>query len=266
VVIDTPHLRERTHKLGLIARSAAMFRVDEIIVYKDSPDLPEREIEFVSLILEYLSTPQYLRKGLYPMRPELRYAGVLPPLRTPNHPLSTDMIEVGSFREGVVVESGPRSSSIDTGVGRPIQVAEEGLPVRGRVTVKVERNGYRIARQDEIPYYWGYKVVKRDGLSSWLKRGRGLLVIATSRAGTRIETVWPQLSESFTAADRCLLLFGSPSEGLQEIVSRERRSLKEIADFTLNTIPDQGTATVRTEEAVLAALALVNVSVAMKKA
>ncbi len=38
VISDTPHLREKTAKLGLIGRAAAIFRVDEIIVYRDNPE------------------------------------------------------------------------------------------------------------------------------------------------------------------------------------------------------------------------------------
>ena len=34
LVSDTPHLREKTAKIGLIGRSAAIFRVEEIVVYE----------------------------------------------------------------------------------------------------------------------------------------------------------------------------------------------------------------------------------------
>ncbi len=265
-MVDTPHLREKTHKVGLIARAAAIFRVDEIITYRDSPRVPRNEIEFLAMILEYLSTPQYLRKILFPVQPALKYVGILPPLRTPNHPLGKERLEVGAFREGVVVESTPRSSSIDVGIGTVVQVPEGRLPVKTRVTVKVERNGYRIASADEIPHYWGYRVLRCDGITKWLKRGGGQLVIATSRFGATVEEVWTEFVESLSMADRCLILFGSPSEGLAEIVSREGKSLNEVADLILNTIPHQGTATVRTEEAVLSTLAIVNIAASMKKA
>ena len=36
-ISDTPHLREKTAKVGLIGRAAAIFRVHEIIVYPDNP-------------------------------------------------------------------------------------------------------------------------------------------------------------------------------------------------------------------------------------
>ena len=55
-----------------------------------------------------------------------------------------------------------------------------------------------------------------------------------------------------------IILFGSPSAGLYEILELEGLNLDEIADFVVNTIPLQGVETVRTEEAVYASLAIFN--------
>jgi len=52
--------------------------------------------------------------------------------------------------------------------------------------------------------------------------------------------------------------FGAPSRGLYEIAEEEGAKLEAIVDFVVNTIPEQGTATVRTEEALLATLAIFN--------
>jgi predicted SPOUT superfamily RNA methylase MTH1 len=45
---------------------------------------------------------------------------------------------------------------------------------------------------------------------------------------------------------------------LHEIASREQMNLEDLADFILNTIPNQATETVRTEEAVYASLPILN--------
>jgi len=55
-----------------------------------------------------------------------------------------------------------------------------------------------------------------------------------------------------------LVAFGAPSRGLHEIAEDEGLRLGSIVDFVVNTIPKQGTATVRTEEALLASLAIFN--------
>ena len=53
--------------------------------------------------------------------------------------------------------------------------------------------------------------------------------------------------------------FGAPSRGLHEIVDDEHLKLNEIVDFVINTVPDQGTVTVRAEEALLSSLAILNI-------
>jgi predicted SPOUT superfamily RNA methylase MTH1 len=57
-----------------------------------------------------------------------------------------------------------------------------------------------------------------------------------------------------------LIAFGSPTQGLYEIAKLEGLKLDEIVDFVVNTIPDQKTETVRTEEAIIASLAVFKVS------
>jgi predicted SPOUT superfamily RNA methylase MTH1 len=52
---------------------------------------------------------------------------------------------------------------------------------------------------------------------------------------------------------------------LNEVAAREGLRLEEVADFVVNTIPCQGTETVRTEEAVFASLAVFNVNLVLNK-
>ena len=71
-------------------------------------------------------------------------------------------------------------------------------------------------------------------------------------------SVVDKLAERWKKSKRILLAFGAPSRGLKEIVAQEKLDLEAVADFVVNTIPDQGTQTVRTEEALYASLALLN--------
>jgi len=59
--------------------------------------------------------------------------------------------------------------------------------------------------------------------------------------------------------------FGAPSQGLGDIVKRQGRRLSELVDFVVNTVPMQGTETVRTEEALVASLAIFNVVLELKR-
>ena len=59
IISDTPHLREKTSKIGLIARAAGIFRVNEIIVYSDNTKTNQRkDLNLIALLLNYLETPQ----------------------------------------------------------------------------------------------------------------------------------------------------------------------------------------------------------------
>jgi hypothetical protein len=60
------------------------------------------------------------------------------------------------------------------------------------------------------------------------------------------------------------LAFGAPALGLNEIVAREGLRLEDIVDFVVNTIPLQGTETVRTEEALIASLAVLNINMSAR--
>jgi predicted SPOUT superfamily RNA methylase MTH1 len=85
------------------------------------------------------------------------------------------------------------------------------------------------------------------------------LTVATSKFATRFQDAAKSLGEKWRKAGTILVLFGAPARGLHEIVQDENVNLNELADFVVNTVPGQGTETVRTEEALLATLAILNV-------
>jgi predicted SPOUT superfamily RNA methylase MTH1 len=68
-----------------------------------------------------------------------------------------------------------------------------------------------------------------------------------------------QIGKKWSVAQHILVAFGAPSRGLHKIAKEEGAKLEAIVDFIVNTVPGQGTATVRTEEALLASLAILNV-------
>ncbi len=86
-------------------------------------------------------------------------------------------------------------------------------------------------------------------------------MIATSRRGTVFTEVMRDLAGRWRKSRKILVAFGAPTQGLYEILEREHLRLDEVADYTVNTIPNQGTETVRTEEAIYASLALLNARV-----
>jgi len=267
VISDIPHIREKTLEIGLIGRAAAIFRVNEIIVFSDNAGAPnqKRDRGMIAALLAYMETPQYLRKRLFKLKPELKYAGILPPLRTPHHPLErrAEKLKKGEHREGVTIAVNQKGSLVDIGVEHALLIPDKKLPLNKRVTVTIIQVGKHqrlaLANREDVKDYWGYIVTtSKSSFGQTTKSRKYDLVIATSKIGVPLQQVTNELSERWQKARNILVAFGSPSRGLQEIVAQENLSLDKLADYTINTITNQGTETVRTEEAIYASLALLN--------
>jgi hypothetical protein len=266
VVSDTPHLREKTSKIGLIGRAAAIFRIGEIIIYPDNPRVNQTaDMDLIATLLAYMETPQYLRKRLFKLRPELQYAGILPPLRTPHHPLDRRMknLKVGEYRDGATLSRTKEGTLIDIGVEQPALIVNSQLPIGKRVTVKItkveKRVEVEVANRDKIPIYWGYTVtVEKHPFGKFVRSGSFDLTVATSKRGVPFANVAEKIGEKWKKANTILVAFGAPTQGLYEIVKNEGFNLDDVVDFVVNTVPTQGTETIRTEEALIASLAILN--------
>lgn len=252
VLEENGSLREKTVKLGTIARACAIYGVDVVQVFKD--DRGRGEPKLVKKVLEYLETPQYLRRKIYPLDETLRYAGLLPPLRIPSHKpkVPIEKLAVGEIREGVTNADG----GVDVGLDRPLRVKEK-IGANRRVTVRVISKGpivVELIKREDVHEYWGYSVEIRS-IEEVTSDARFGLKIATSRFGNALQSQVYLLRESLLKASSALLLFGSPSRGLFDMVGPD---LTKKVNFVLNLFTDQQVETVRTEEAVFAALNLVN--------
>ncbi|UCD44994.1 MAG: hypothetical protein JSV27_00330 [Candidatus Bathyarchaeota archaeon] len=260
LVSELSDLRDKTRAIGEVGRTAAIYRVDDIYVYRDAPD----EGQLIRSVLSYMETPQYLRRRLIKKRPELRYAGVLPPLRTPHHPLNRESARLvrGEFREGVVVSEEAGYHDVDIGVERPIKAEGRAPSIGSRATVRVtqvkpELRGSFVGGR-EVDLYWGYGVHVTGTLGELASRGLFDLKVATSRHAPPYTDVEPEIRPFWTVARRVLIAFGSPRRGLVEILAQEGQELGQLFHFAVNTVPGQGCETVRTEEALHATLAVLN--------
>ncbi|MCP8323823.1 MAG: RNA methyltransferase [Candidatus Methylarchaceae archaeon HK02M2] len=265
LVTDSSHLREKTLKIGAVGRTCSIFGVSRIYLYKDSSGDYEYDCEVIKKVLEYMETPQYLRKQMFGKVKSLRYAGLLPPLRTPHHKLKIPLskIHVGDLREGIVVKVGGKNM-VDVGLSSLVPL--EGKIIGGeRVTViftsKFPKLECRLARKEEIKKYWGYVVKRVPSLGKLVKSANADLIIFTSRKGKAISEIWLDLLGKMKKSKTIMLAFGSPNRGLFEILSDENLNPVQLSKFTINMIPDQNTATIRTEEALLASLSLINLSI-----
>jgi predicted SPOUT superfamily RNA methylase MTH1 len=242
--------RLATLRLGLLARYISIFRVEEVVVFGKGDEL-------VVEVLRYAETPPYLRRRLIPLRPALRYAGVVPPLQSPHHPPSPRGRGFScEYREGVVLSSAGSYSLVDVGLREPV-VAEGVGRVGERVTVRLGDRP-RIVSRSEVPYYWGYRVVHVPDLRGALKLCERYLKVGTSRLGLPLKEVAGELASKARERGCVALFFGEREKGLFDLAAEEGLNAAEEFDYIVNIAPRQGSFTIRTEEAVPIALALLD--------
>ena len=251
ILAETKDLKLRTYKIGLIGRSAALFRVERIVIYSDNSE--NKEVKFISDVLTYMNTPQYLRKKVFPIIKELQYAGILPPLRTPHHP--TEEVSQGDYRQGLTLKRTKKGTIVDIGADK-LALCKEKLSVNKVLSFRVLKFGKEIIIEPDKPeVYWGYKTLstyKNLHESIEMLKPKPDLVIGTSKYALPITSFLDEVKYSLKGSKRISILFGGPYSGLQDLIDQ-----KEL-DFEVNTIPAQGTKTVRTEEAIIATLSIFN--------
>lgn len=238
---QSPELR--MYLAGQIARALAIYCIDEVVIFEEQNDdqtkaerqesrrkhrdnSPFNATEFFKLVLEYLETPQYLRKHMFPVSPELRFVGLLNPLALPSHVARDDFCR---WREGIAVgrinyprnqnrkamgtdggpvgfDRGPPTRFVDIGQERLAEI-DTNVSVGDRVTIDMEQSGpeynscpgkYLFGRlvDRETPtrtesLYWGYRVRVAESLSAVFSNSvvcaKGYdLTIGTSERGTQI--------------------------------------------------------------------------------
>jgi methyltransferase len=258
VLEEKAALREKTAKLGVIARACAIYGVDVVEVFRDEGGRGETTL--IRKVLEFLETPQYLRRRLFPLDESLRFAGLLPPLRIPSHKprVPVESLKVGEVREGVANEDG----TVDIGLETPARLKGGAEPAK-RLTVRVETLRPLSASpvdREHVRGYWGYKVEAKSSNNVFDDPRFGLKV-ATSKLGEPLAAAVDALRAGLATTGGVKLVFGSPSRGLFDIVGQ---SLASKATFVVNLFGEQHVETVRTEEALMAGLNLVNVLSAEK--
>lgn len=267
-ILDNAQSAElRTYLAGQIARALAVFNIDEVIVFSD-----DKENEFAQgnsqlvNILKYLECPQYLRKDLFPIHRDLKFAGVLNPTDMPHH---LRAYEESEYREGVVLDrkSATGNSLASIGLRKDCELDKKDLEAGLRVTVKIISESKKVIKgnvvtpsipREEAGLYWGYSVRFAPTLTSVFTKspfqGGYDLTLGTSERGQNVDKL-----ESLPQFKHLLIVFGGV-KGLEVAVEidPELKHLKDpepLFDVYLNTCPNQGSRTIRTEEAILVSLA-----------
>ncbi|XP_010876621.1 putative methyltransferase C9orf114 homolog [Esox lucius] len=276
-VLDNAQSAElRTYLAGQIARACVVFCVDEIIVFDEQDeDVKTVEGEFngigkkgqacvqLARILQFLECPQYLRKSFFPMHKDLQYAGLLNPLDSPHHMRKDDECD---YREGVVLDrpnKPGKGSLVNCGMWKEVRIDKQ-LQSGLRVTVHMNKTQNKDSKvhkgvvvaphkpRTEGGLYWGYSVRLASSLSKVFTecphKGGYDLTIGTSERGKDVDKV------AVSPFKHMLVVFGG-LQGLEASVDADSNlevtDPSVLFDLYLNTCPNQGSRTIRTEEAIL---------------
>uniref|UniRef100_A0A1B0GGS8 Rna methyltransferase n=1 Tax=Lutzomyia longipalpis TaxID=7200 RepID=A0A1B0GGS8_LUTLO len=282
-ILENAHSLElKTYLAGQIARAACIYNIDEIVIYDDSGSTVTASEDGVeeqnsrkgccaqmARILQYLECPQYLRKFFFPLHRDLKFCGLLNPLDAPHHLRQNNNF---IFREGVVTEKPTKSGKgchVNIGLRKDALVGETLTPGI-RVTVKLPTEDVKEGKKvhgtvvspaqprQETGVYWGYTVRMAESISRVFSQSPyddGYdLIIGTSDRGTNIHDI-PAKTLSYNHA---IVVFGGMM-GIEYALENDNAlnavDSELLFDKYINTAPNQGSRTIRTEEAVLITLA-----------
>lgn len=257
---------DSTFKIFQLSRALSIFRVENIHIFHDKILNPKsNEVDLIITLLEYLDTPQYLRKRIYPKLDSLKYVGKLHPIRSPHHrdKDTLNKIRSGEVRVGILEKKGDMFYA-DVGLESLIKYSGKIRQSGKKINVKLIRKNNHLQAIDiykpninEI--YWGYKVSYFNFLYDILKRYEKLNIILTTKNSEyfNIESHFcNQLKNRMNIDTSILIVFGSPQYGLKEIFNKERIDILKYNSF--NFFPFQGTQTIRLEEAIFGVLSILN--------
>lgn len=235
--------------------------MERLVIFHEDPARPDAGGALIKTIADYMNTPPYLRRLVFGMRKELSYAGLLPPLNIPTHPQSPMPPEgVYELREGLVVKRGV-SYFVEAGLAKPLRL-ERPIKHGSRVMLLTTRRGgrtrFKIVSKDRLDSYMGFRTTIHPGRLDDAVRAYGYS-IATSRTGRAIDEVKEGLAEALRKDLQPLCVaFGSYLRGLREVAEAQGFKLEEVFSEVVNLVPEQGVRSIRTEEAVYAALSIID--------
>ncbi|ANQ06357.1 Uncharacterized protein PCOAH_00008110 [Plasmodium coatneyi] len=238
--------------------------------------------QYLHYNLQYLETPQYLRKHLFPITHFLKHSGIMNPVDAPHHLRSDEWLP---FREGVVIKKKSNGVIVDVGLFAHAHIENVNhVDIGTRVTVLFHPNSFLLfqRRNANVLFsgklinpstpklynlYWGYSVELLKRLSDVFDLSVDYIV-GTSERGHFMDDA----ADAVRGVSSILIVFGN-KQGLEDLLIKEREERKKknyavekrskvlnkmLKKFHLfvNTCPHQTSRTIRTEEAIAITLSL----------
>ncbi|KAL8270054.1 hypothetical protein Esti_006004 [Eimeria stiedai] len=201
IVANAQSLEMKAALVGQVARTLTIMGVDEVVIYEDEASAVDPStrvspsLSFFVRNLQYLETPQFLRKRLFKLHPgkdlqeklgfvssssDLKFAGLQNPLDAPHHLRRSEWLP---YREGVVIDGTPSEGGgclVDCGLAHPVECLQQvrqgtrvtlrlhpgmrGAGDGSRLSARQRRTVFRgeaVSAQEpptRAGLYWGYQV------------------------------------------------------------------------------------------------------------
>ena len=274
-IVDNAQSKElRTYLIGQLSRTIGIFKVSEVIIFHDKLKSSSKDhLNFFIKNLQYLETPQYLRKTLFPYSQDLLTSGLMNPLDASHH-LRID--QWCKYREGCVLNRPVKddSSWVNIGLRKDCKINKK-LPPNTRVTVKLNEDAFDDGLKfytgvpvsmrepfEKAGIYWGYvvRVCERfeEVFDESIYGEKYDFVIGTSDKGENYRNVEYTKHKEFK---HCLIVFGG-IEGIEGMLDDDEHAnmkgddVNGMFDVYVNTCVGQGLRTIRTEEAIMITLSV----------
>ncbi len=254
-VSDSSDLRTKTEKIFQISRIAAIFKVEEILIYHDpflKPSHARRERKKIVSILKYIECPQYLRRRLIPLSRDTAAVGILSPLAIPHHTKSKDL-KRNEIREASIFLNQNKVMAAVGGTelleveGWKKSLKEKTLRVTVQIIKKDNKFRAKIVSKPPSDTYWGYRVHFSENVLSKALLNRNDYKIATSRSCELLTN----LKEKKSQAKNLLIAFGGPYNGIPVMLKTEGKKVSDVFDSCVSTLNKYGTRSLRLEEAMM---------------
>eukprot|EP01016_Furgasonia_blochmanni_P029745 TRINITY_DN3116_c0_g1_i7.p1 TRINITY_DN3116_c0_g1~~TRINITY_DN3116_c0_g1_i7.p1 ORF type:complete len:497 (+),score=142.70 TRINITY_DN3116_c0_g1_i7:49-1539(+) len=240
----------RSYFVSQISRISSIFCVDEIIILRDFAYQPKNDSfdpsAFICRNLQYLETPQYLRKTLFSIHHDLKYVGLMTPIDAHHH-LRID--EESEYREGVILDRPTKDTDgswVDVGLRKQLKLDRKIVP-KTRVTVKIDNwkdsnnpavkflTGTPVSPyepKERLGRYWGYSVRVSHGLNKVFNEcpyedGYDFM-IAIDNDGESIADAQPP--DPRKEYKHVLVVFGG-IEGIKSLVESDEKSKLKVSDL-----------------------------------
>ena len=255
-LLDESTILFKTKKISMIARTCAIFKINQIFIYQDEKE-NKNDSALLSTSLKYLDTPQYFRKQLFPKSNLLKYAGVLQPLNISSHLTTSNqkMIKIGDIRDALIINYKGKKF-LDIGINKLIQYfgkMKSGTRIAIQIKTTQPKLTIKEISREDIKDYWGYNVKERSNLLSVLSAWDGKIIL-TSKKGKNFTIT--EAKKMFESNEPILIVFGTTTKGVYDILGTDIKKIQNSKIF--NFFPKQGTQTVRLEEAILGTLSVIN--------